>query len=325
MKIDLLVDVRSDTGQPHAAPRLPALERCLARGESIPVDGPSFAACLLADFGLQADAAPYAAIALAGEGEDPGDHYWLRADPVSLQPTLHRLTGGALPDGALDRSEARARADLLAPHLRDEGCELVVAHPQRWYVRCPSTQRLRTVPPPRDMGPLDEAQMPAGPDGPRWQRVMTEAQMLFHSADVDRDREIHGRRPVNGIWIWGGGRAPRLERQPYTATYSDDVLALGLARLSGSTISPLPSDARGLAAGGSHDSSRRVLVAIADASDLQWLESNWIAPIVSLVMAGQASELRLRAFRPGRALGCRATRALLRRWWRRARPLDGHA
>jgi len=322
MRIDLLADARSASGtsdRPRAASRLPAIERCMARGESIPVAGPSYTDCLLDDFGLRADDAPFAAITLAGEGDDPGSSYWLRADPISLRPTMHRLTGGALPEGELDWSEARARAEVLDEHLRSEGCELVVKHPQRWYVRCPSPQRMRTVAPPHDSALLDETMLPAGPDAARWQRLMTEAQMLFHAADVDRDREARGRRPVNGIWIWGGGQTPHIAHAPYTAVYSDDVLALGLGRLSGAVTSPLPHDAGELAVATAND---RVLVAIPDAREPQSLESNWVAPMTALVTTMQASELVLRLFRSTEAFGCKVTRALLRRWWRRARPLS---
>lgn len=303
------------------------MEQCLARGETIEIPEPSFAESLLADFGMDPHDAPYAAMALTGEGDDPGNHYWLRADPVSLQATMHRLMGGLLPEGDLDWSEAHARADVLAPHLRDEGCELILKHPQRWYVRCPSPQQVHTVPPPRAMSMLDAASMPSGPDGPRWQRLMTEAQMLFHSADVDLARETDRRAPANGIWVWGGGRAPRIELRTYSSTYSDDVLALGLGRLSGATVHTLPDAASEFAASVTNDAARHVLVAISSASalDLQTLESKWVAPIVALVRAGQASEFRLRVFHSGRALGCRTTRSQLRRWWRRAHPLTDHA
>lgn len=322
MKIDLLVELRSDPGRPRAASRLPAIERCLARGEALPVAAASYVDCLLGDFGLRATDAAFAAITLAGEGVDPGDHYWLRADPISLQPTMRRLTGGALPAGELDWSEARARADVLAPHLRDEGCELVVEHPQRWYLRCSSEQQMRTVAPPHDNALLDETMLPSGADGPRWQRLMTEAQMLFHSAELDGSREAQGRRPVNGIWVWGGGRAPRISHAPYAVVYSDDVLALGLGRLSGAAALPLPKHADELAAATAQDAAHRVLVAIAGASDLESLESNWVQPMMALVTTAQASELVLRVFRSTEVFGCKVTRTLLRRWWRRARPLS---
>lgn len=327
MKIDLVVDVRRDPSPPQSSSRLPAIERCLARGEAIPAAAESFADTLLTDFGQNPDDAPCAAIALVGEGDDPGSHYWMRADPISLQATMHRLMGGLLADGDLDWSEARARADVLGPHLHEDGCELVLKHPQRWYVRCPSPQQVRTRPPPEQMALLEEASMPSGPDGPRWQRLMTEAQMLFFSAELDQSRDAARRAPANGIWVWGGGQAPRIVRGRYTTAYSDDVLALGLGRLSGATVLPLPDDARDIVSSPSQDDSRHVLVAISksSASDLQWVESNWVAPIVSLVATGRAAELRLRLFRQGDALGSRITRPLLRRWWRRARALSAHA
>lgn len=327
MKIDLLVELRPHDPHDGAEPRAPAIERCVARGEELPAAGASFAACLLQDFDVPTQDAPHAAIALAGEGDDPGTDYWLRADPVSLRPTLHRIAGGLLAPGDLDWSEARARCDVLAGHLREEGCELLVKHPQRWYLRCSVPQRLHTAPPPAQAALLDETLLPAGPDGPRWQRLMTEAQMLLHATDADGTREAAGRAPANGIWIWGGGTAPRVKASPYTDVYSADVLALGLARLSGARANALPAEPDGIAAAASGGPGTHVLIAIAAdaAPDLATLDTRWVAPLLDWIARGKASELRLRLGTGAGMRGCRVTRSLLRRWWRRPRPLALHA
>ena len=327
MRIALLVDIRCESPATDANRRFPVLERCMARGEPIEPASHRYQDCLLDDFGMKPGDAPIAALALAGKGGAPGSDYWLRADPVSLQPTLHRLAGRSLKAGELDWNEAQARAGAIASHLRTDGCELSVKHPVRWYIRCPP-QRIRTSPLPTTLIPLDEALMPSGPDAAYWQRTMTEAQMLFHSADLDGARQASGHAPVNGIWCWGGGTIDTPPRQTYTDVISDDVLALGLARLSGASAALLPDDPPAMITGLRGAPERRVLIAISAAErelPLAALESNWLAPLASLVGTGLTDALEFRLLLGPRAIGGRITRKSLRRWWRRSRPLFAHA
>jgi hypothetical protein len=326
MHIALLVDLGSDILAHDADARLPALERCLARGDPMAVRSPRFHECLLADHGVSVEDAPIAALSLAGEGDVPGADYWLRADPVSLQPTLHRLAGRALHPGELDWDEAHARAALIAPHLQEDGCELRVKDPLRWYVRCPP-QRMRTHPLPSTSLPLEEDLLPSGPDAPYWQRTMTEAQMLLYASGLDDARAVEGRPPVNGIWCWGGGRIETPPVRRYTDVISDDVLALGLARLSGAGATPLPGDASAAIGLGDSTSNREVLVAISAqaALSLPAFDSAWLAPMLAWVADGTAERIDLRLLLGDRPIGRSITRKALRRWWRRTRPLHAHA
>jgi hypothetical protein len=327
MKIDFLVDVRSLAMRAHEEARLPVLERCLARGDAIAAAGSTYLSALLAGFGLSAHDAPCAALALAGDGGDPGSDYWLRADPICLQPTINRLTGGALADGELDWNEAASLAEGLRRHWQAEGFELIVQHPQRWYLRCPSDQALRTHPLPRGLQVLDESLLPTGADGACWQRRMTEAQMLLHAHAVNQAREAAGRPPANGVWIWGGGRSGTLPARPYALVCSDDALALGLAaRTRAPALPPPAADAlieRLRAAGG--DGRGLLALSGSSAPDLPALESQWLAPLLASLRQKRIAELTLRLFVDGHVLGRRLTRGALRRWWRRPRALRQHA
>lgn len=326
MRIALLVDIRSEFLIPDMNARVPMLARCISRGDPLALASPRFDDFLLDDFGMRPDDAPLAAIGLAGEGDEPGPDYWLRADPVSLQPTLHRIAGRRLQAGELDWNDARTLAGVLDEHLRPEGCELRVKDPLRWYVRSPH-QRMSTRPLSDSLVPLDEALMPTGPDAPRWQRIMTEAQMLFHATDLNTAREAAGLPLVNGIWCWGGGEIDAPPNRRYTDVFSDNVLALGLARLSAAGAVPLTADSavalsqvRSLASG-------EVLIAVSDRQllKLDAFESNWLAPLVTLVEDGTAERLDMRLLMGTRAIGRRITRKSLRRWWRRSRPVVPHA
>ncbi|MCC6534156.1 MAG: hypothetical protein IT531_16530 [Burkholderiales bacterium] len=317
MKIDLLLDI-AQAASDTTAPRLPLLERLLARGDPAPIEADTMTTALLALFGLARQAAPLAALTLLGEGLDPGDAYWLRADPICLQATSTRIVFAPLPPGDLSAGEARSLARALAAHLAALGHTLIVAHPRRWYLRCASARELDTSPAPTTRRVLLEDELPAGPDGPYWRRIMTEAQMLLHELDVNHAREAAGRLPANAIWLWGGGQVTQPHSPPYDAVYSDDPLALGLARWSGATALALPTNAADSIRG--MNARAAVLIAPSGSSDPAATLSRWVEPLAAALANGRLESLRLLLLRPGRGVGRYLTRTHVRRWWRRSRP-----
>src|SRR6202162_1928986 len=46
---------------------------------------------------------------------------------------------------------------------------------------------------------------PTGPDGARLRRLMSEMEMWLFDHPVNRARAAQQRRPVTGLWLWGGG------------------------------------------------------------------------------------------------------------------------
>ncbi|RPI43409.1 MAG: hypothetical protein EHM59_15455 [Betaproteobacteria bacterium] len=326
MKVDLLLDITASGGAEQAPARLPALEKLIARGDPFPLVAESLPDRLLGLFGVPRDSAPIAALTLLGDGIDPGEDYWLRVDPVCLHATRTRLMCSPLPDGDLSDEEAQALVAILKPHIATSGHELLIGHPQRWYLRCQSAPKLHTSPPLAASGLLTEDRLPSGPDGPFWRRLMTEAQMLLHSTPVNGAREANGKLPVNGIWPWGGGCARALADSPYTHVLSDDPLALGLARAARSTGLPLPQNLErelsGLAA------TAEILLIIAGsagARDPGRLDADWIAPLLASLAAGRLVELRIVSIDRERPLGRVLRRSHLRRFWRRTQAFFRHA
>ena len=326
MKVDLLLDITAPEGNAEAPARLPALEKLIARGDPFALVAESLSERLLALFGVPLESAPMAALTLLGDGVEPGESYWLRADPVCLHPTRTRLMCTPLPEGDLDDDEAQALATALRPHIATSGHELLIAHPQRWYVRCPALPKLHTSPPLAATGLLTEDRLPSGPDGPFWRRLMTEAQMLLSSAPVNSVREASGKLPVNGIWPWGGGCAHAVAATPYTHVVSDDPLALGLARAARSVVVPVAESIEPVLA--SLPASSELLVVVggrAAASDPAQLDADRIAPLLRSLGTGRLDELRIMSTDRDRPLGRSLRRMHLRRFWRRPQPFFVHA
>lgn len=71
--------------------------------------------------------------------------------------------------------------------------------------------------------PHDISDQPVAPYLPKGEGIeplmelMTSAQMLLKAHPVNRTREERGERVANSIWLWGQGRAPRLE--PFAERY----------------------------------------------------------------------------------------------------------
>jgi len=332
MNIDLLLDAAShEIGSAAAAQRLPhaALDKLLARGDAIdpPAMPLELALAQLFDWRTD-DSSGHAALALLGEGHEPGDDYWLRIDPVCLQAGRTRLTLVPLPAQSLSQEEANELGAAISAHLAAAGHELVLAHPQRWYLRCQSAPAMRTQSPDACTGALDEAHLPSGTDSAPWRRLITEAQMLLHELPVNALREAAGNLPVNAVWPWGGGRLPSFAHQPYARVYADVPLARGLARATHAVASPVPRDAAALL----HDAAPEEPALLAlDArypanANLASLDRDWFQPLTAALADGRISLLRIMLRTgAGKTIGRVLIRSHLRRWWRRARTHSVHA
>jgi hypothetical protein len=218
--------------------RLPSLERWLVRSdlESAADQGPS--GWLAAAHGL-AQPAPFAAIALAGEGHaHPGA--WLRADPVHLRIDHDALT---LHDASIldvTKHEAVALIEALQSHFRDDGLEFHAPAPERWYVRAAQDDLPATTPLWKAFGRNVFGLLPQGNGRFNWRSALTEAQMMLGAHEVNRLREAAGKPAINSIWLWGEGLKPQEIAKRYALCYANDAFARGLGALTGAEMRPLP-------------------------------------------------------------------------------------
>ena len=73
---------------------------------------------------------------------------------------------------------------------------------------------------------------PQGADALRWQRIVTEVQMLLYAHPLNQAREARGELLVNSLWLWGGGRATPLAKA-FDAVGGDSGLADAFAQVAG--------------------------------------------------------------------------------------------
>lgn len=213
----------------------PAVAAVLARADRLPDAAPGFEALVAEAFASTPARLSEAALACLAEpsvtdGGIAGDA-WLRADPVHLgadHSTLRLLAHGDL---ALDAREAEDLAAVLKPLFGDSGLLLTVAAPERWYLKlAPGAEVPVFSAPEHVLGDRLDAHMPTGAAGLRWQRLMTEVQMLLHDHRRNAERVRRGQLPVNSLWFWGGGRLPDRVTTSVTRIVSDDRVMAGLGK-----------------------------------------------------------------------------------------------
>jgi hypothetical protein len=299
---------------------LPALEKLAARGSLSPAPAQNMENWLFGRFGLPADAPTSAPYCLLAEGAEPGQEYWLHADPIHLG--LQR-TGLAVSDlFELDRNEADALLASLNAHFAADGLEFSAPHPRRWYGKS-----ARPIPPARPQagargGPAEHTPVPG--DGGRWQRTLSEIQMLLHAHPVNAAREERGALPVNSLWLWGGGTLETPPAQPFAAVLADNLLARGLhtaigGKPLGLSDALLPGNGETLVV----EESLRQPAAYGDFSAwreaLSGMEARWFTPLLHALEQNKIAALALHFPDSGLRLDIR--RGDLWKIWRR-RPLS---
>ena len=221
-------------------PRLPALERLIARSDRR-LGPTSYAEALFEHFGVTGQAPlPTAPVChLADTQGQAESRYLLHADPVHLRPDQDRLLAFDFDSQALAQGGADPFVEAFNHHFADSGMELLAPHPSRWYLALNAAPHVRWHPLSEILGRNIDPFLPQGADGTHWRGLLNEVQMLFHSLPANPERESRGLLPISGLWFSGGGQLPgRVINRPRPAlaidgtTEVDCPLAAGLAALA---------------------------------------------------------------------------------------------
>jgi hypothetical protein len=306
---------------------LPALHALLGRGRRERRPAQSFERWLCEAFGVRAEELPIGALRLLGEGNDPGAHAWLCADPVHLRFARDTLVIGGAPELAQDEA-GRLVAELNA-HLGEFG-EFLAPHPQRWYLRAKRAPRIVTHSPAAVAGRTLEPFLPKGDEARDWRRLINEAQVLLHNHPLNAAREADGRMTANSLWPWGAGVLPAGAVAPAPQVLADHPLARGLARRAGVPAAPLPQKAedavpQGLTFLDVLAEAAQSLDAAAWRDGLAGLEARWFAPMLAALKARRLHGLRLTALGDEATIDVTLDAGDLWQFWRRPLTLTGLA
>ncbi len=327
MQLTLVVPGLLDLAETHPAPadaEGAALARLLA-GAPQPAlhDGAIGVACAALGVAKQRDW-PFAPLLAVAANLDPGDAYWLLAEPVTLLVGQQDVQLAAVVDD-VSADEAVALLATLGAHFSGDGLRFIAAAPARWLVAATDVQQLTTHPAEDALGAPIFPFLPAGPDAARWRRWQSEMQMLLFAHPVTVEREQQGRAAINGVWLSGGGVRAAMEATRIDSLYADAALPRDLARACACEVAAAPLSLREWSAGsGSKNRSLVWLQAIrANGGEgaIASLGQNWAGPLCAALDADPGLELSVVLSGRGRALSFKPrSRSLIARWRNRFAP-----
>jgi hypothetical protein len=311
----------------HAAPDAPALQKLLARGNRTVARCEDEQAWLCEQFGVERQVDwPVAPIALAGAGVDPGQDFWLCADPVHLQVNRDQLILLAPESLSITAAESVALCATLNNHFVSAQLTFLAPQAQRWFLKTTQPARIRTRSLAAVVGRDVDALLPSGQDQLAWHRIFNEVQMVLHAHPVNEEREQRGELPINSVWFSGGGIL-QSARAPYQCVMGGSDLMQGLAKLAGVPCkAPVPPvDAF---------ESQDILVELAAPAAasmlldpaawkiaLESLEADWFAPLAQGLRQGPLTQVIIATLANGQSYQWRVNRTHLWRFWRSAAPL----
>ncbi len=317
--------------------RLPELECFFSRAQKQDFSGANLEAVLFALFNADLPTnidLPVAATGYVGDTGHAATGWCLRADPVQLIPDRDHLVLAGPESLCLSQTEADLLVSDLNAQFAQDGWHIEAATPTRWYLHQPDIPKLRTYRLAEVRGRAIGDYLPGGEDGKQWHRLMNEVQMVLHISTVNQTRQNAGQSPVSSLWFWGGGITPTI---PFNNTgsqwnqmWSNEPVSLGLAVLSDIPHEALPENA--MAWLNSTKSPGKQLIVL-DALSRCWqdgepsawvqqvktLNHEWIAPLLHALRRNELDELTLYTCNGHKFI---LSRARLKHWWRRKKPLS---
>lgn len=235
----ILADLAPLEVEATIAPRLPALERFLARATSrpAPTDWRAFAA---GAFGVDEPAAlPVASLLATAAGLLPSAR-WYVATPLHLVAGMSHVRVHAAGPLALDAARAQRLVARHAEAFADDGSELVATRFGLLF-RAPADLAPTVTHDPerstgRDVAPI----LPSGAGGRRLRALMAEREMWLHAQAAAEPSAL----APNTLWLWGASEAPlpALGRRPTVA--GDEPFLAALSALLPATAPPVGGELR---------------------------------------------------------------------------------
>lgn len=317
------------------------LRRLLARSRHLTFDAIDTTAWLCQAFEVEKQLDwPVAPLTLAIDGGEPGNAYWLRADPVHLQARRDQLRLAESEMLGISKPEADELAATLNRHFADAGMTFLAARPGRWYLRLAQRPEISTCAPGTAAGGNIDAFLPAGADALRWHGIANEIQMLLHEHPVNAAREARNELTVNSVWMWGGGTKTAVPGRHFSAVWSDNVLAAALAAGADIHAAALPGHGSGWLDAARGDAAcaeahHLIVLEQLDAAakygnaglwreNLVALERDWVAPLLAALRQRRISRIALVATGTRRCERFEAGPLDLLKFWRKPASLSAY-
>jgi hypothetical protein len=168
---------------------------------------------------------------------------WIAAaDPVWLEARLDHLFLHALSVAELPVADVREIFDHLQRTLADEGRCAFAAIETLGYLYCNQGMMTASASPLIAQGDSPGRFMPQGERAAAHDRLQSEVEMCLHESDVNERRARAGLRPINALWLWGGGAAPQPSTLALPPLYAGDPLFRGCWLSASAPVADWPAD-----------------------------------------------------------------------------------
>ena len=203
--------------------------------------------------GLQCDNDfPSAAFTLLArdENNDTSRNY-MYADPVHLQADLDHAILTSSVDLNISESESVDLCTTLNEHFEQDGLNFERLNKDEWLLSSPNKIEMTTTPLSQAVARNVNFILPKGKGSDYWKKILTEAQMLMYSSDVNSYRESIGEQSINSLWFHGAGELPELNKTlkegvtntNVSSICSNNVMLKGLAKHIRSDYISMPPSA----------------------------------------------------------------------------------
>ena len=191
---------------------------------------------------------PSAALSLFANGMYDTDKHYMCADPVHLRADLSQAVLTSSEDLAINKRESAELRETLNQHFQQDQIKIISIDNKQWFVASNNIIAMKTTALVEAVGRNINFILPEGQDSTRWKQVLTEAQMLMHTHEVNTDREIAGVATINSLWFHGCGDLPDITEYKHSqhkisSICSSHNVLKGVANLVESEYLLLPESA----------------------------------------------------------------------------------
>ena len=228
--------------------------------------------------------------------------HWFVVQPAHIHVARDHLVLTDIGQLALQDNESRQLFQAALPLCEEAGRALLYLDAQTWLMRADDWHGLQTSSPLAASGRNIDIWMPAGNGELAWRKLQNEVQMQWFADALNEDRERRGQKPVNSLWLWGGGSvaiapAHAAATSTYSASFNLSEWSAAASANNQSATSPEPlllhSGERALLlldhlqqAAMNDDWGRWLL-------QLEALDRDWFAPLLQALRGKQLATLRL--------------------------------
>ncbi|RKZ62653.1 MAG: hypothetical protein DRQ44_10795 [Gammaproteobacteria bacterium] len=165
---------------------------------------------------------PSAALTLLANDMYDASRFYMHADPVHLRADMDHAVLTSSEDLNISSNESKVLCETLNQHFNQDGLRFVALQNDQWFVLAEKEIHLDTTPLVAAVGRNINFILPEGEHATHWKKLLTEAQMLMFSHDVNVTRENNGYMSINSLWFHGSGELPVMMTEAMPVAKADE-------------------------------------------------------------------------------------------------------